>query len=288
MDKIFPKEFERRWHNLISKYRLSENEWLQKTYGTKEIWASSYLNDKFFSRIRTTSQCEGIHSLIKNYISKNCYLLELIHNFNEAMNLYQKNELLSDFKSLFTTPVLTTCLQDIGKQAANVFTKSMFKEVQCEIEKAGKLNVITYLVSNDEVKRQPGENLKYNIIKPLKKLLVIIVCFESRGILCCHIFCTMRHNHIDTILDTILHPWILTLKILLILDMHKKRRDPNSKIFTNTGLVGDPTVVKTKGAPRQNRWATKSCNCSRYTRHGHTIQRCPELYRRNILHIGHH
>ncbi|XP_020987660.1 protein FAR1-RELATED SEQUENCE 5-like [Arachis duranensis] len=106
-------QFERRWHNLISEYGLFENEWLQKTYGIKEMWASSYLNDKFFGGIRTTSQCEGIHSLIKNYISKKCYLLELIHNFNEALTQYRTNELLSDFKSLFTTPVLTTCLQDM-------------------------------------------------------------------------------------------------------------------------------------------------------------------------------
>ncbi|KAL4343821.1 protein FAR1-RELATED SEQUENCE 5-like [Arachis ipaensis] len=34
---FFSEEFERRWHNLISEYGLSENEWLQKTYGIKEM-----------------------------------------------------------------------------------------------------------------------------------------------------------------------------------------------------------------------------------------------------------
>ncbi|XP_016167999.1 protein FAR1-RELATED SEQUENCE 5-like [Arachis ipaensis] len=340
---FFPEEFERRWHNLISEYGLSGNEWLQKTYGIKEMWASSYLNDKFFGGIRTTSQCEGIHSLIKNYISKKCYLLELIHNFNEALTQYRTNELLSDFKSLFTTPVLTTCLQDIEKQAADIFTRSMFKEVRCEIEEAGKLNV-THSVSNNEVKvrinkyRQPRRECEVQYDKATKKFACDCRLFKSRDIPCCHIFCTMRHDHIDIIPDTLVCTrWTKNAKkdyvcsvtsaetdseniagirygalatlcftlcesasknrddfmeirddIFGLIQKLKKRRDPDSNVLSNVCMVGDPTVVKTKGAPRQNRWAIKSRKCSHCTRRGHTIRRCPELYSRDVLHTGHH
>ncbi|RYR08241.1 hypothetical protein Ahy_B05g075816 [Arachis hypogaea] len=68
----------------------------------------------------------------------------------------------------------------------------------------------------------------------------------------------------------------------------KKRRDPDSNVLSNACMVDDPTVVKTKGASRQNRWAVKSRKCSHYTRCGHTIRRWPELYSRDILHTGHH
>ncbi|KAL4294178.1 hypothetical protein AHAS_Ahas18G0202100 [Arachis hypogaea] len=310
-------QFERRWHNLISEYGLFENEWLQKTYKIKEMWASSYLNDKFFGEIRTTSQCEGIHFLIKNYISKKCYLLELIHNFNEALTQYWKNELLSDFKSLFTTPVLTTCLQDIEKQVADIFTRSMFKEVRCEIEEAGKLNVVTQSVSNNEVKvrinkyRQPGRECEVQYDKATKKFACDCRLFESRGIPCCHIFCTMRHDHIDIIPDTLVctrYGALATLCFTLcesasknrddfmeirddifgLIQKLKKRRDPDSNVLSNACMVGDPTIVKTKESPRQNRLAVKSRKCSHCTRHGHTIRRCPKLYSRDILHTGHH
>ncbi|RYR67417.1 hypothetical protein Ahy_A03g013763 [Arachis hypogaea] len=252
----------------------------------------------------TTSQCEGIHSLIKNYISKTCYLLELIHNFNEVLTQYRTNELLSDFKSLFTTPVLPTCLQDIEKQATDIFARSMFKEVWCEIEEAGKLNVVTHSVSNNEVKvrinkyRQPGREYKVQYDKITKKFACDCRLFESRGIPCCHIFYIMRHDHIDIIPDTLVctrrtknakkdyvcsvtsaeidseniagirYDALATLCFTLcesasknrddfmeirddifgLIQKLKKRRDPDSKVLSNACMVGDPTVVKTKGA----------------------------------------
>ncbi|XP_015945863.1 protein FAR1-RELATED SEQUENCE 5-like [Arachis duranensis] len=284
-------QFERRWHNLISEYGLFENEWLQKTYGIKEMWASSYLNDKFFGGIRTTSQCE-----------------------------------------------------DIEKQAADIFTRNMFKEVRCEIEEAGKLNVVTHSVSNNEVKvrinkyRQLGRECEVQYDKVTKKFACDCRLFESRGIPCCHILCIMRHDHIDIIPDTLVCTrWTKNAKkdyvcsvtstetdseniagirygalatlcftlcesasknrddfmeirddIFGLIQKLKKRRDPESKVLSNACMVGDPTVVKTKGAPRLNRWAIKSRKCSHCTCRGHTIRRCPELYSRDVLHTSHH
>ncbi|KAL4343839.1 hypothetical protein AHAS_Ahas11G0118500 [Arachis hypogaea] len=71
---FFPDEFEDKWLRLVLKFKLFENEWVKKTYKIKRMWAFVYLNDKLFGRNRTTSQCEGIHSLIKHYIGKKCYL----------------------------------------------------------------------------------------------------------------------------------------------------------------------------------------------------------------------
>ncbi|KAJ1430560.1 FAR1 DNA-binding domain [Sesbania bispinosa] len=39
--------------------------WVSKTYENRRLWATAYLRDKFFGRIRTTSQCEAINSVIK-------------------------------------------------------------------------------------------------------------------------------------------------------------------------------------------------------------------------------
>ncbi|RYR61419.1 hypothetical protein Ahy_A04g018592 [Arachis hypogaea] len=263
---------------------------------------------------------------------------------HKPITRYRTNELLSDFKSLFTTPVLTTCLQDIEKQAADIFTRSMFKEVRCEIEEAGKLNVVTHSVSNNEVKvrinkyRQPGRECEVQYDKVTKKFACDCRLFESRGIRCCHIFCTMRHDHIDIIPDTLVctrwtkntkkdyvcsvtsaetdseniagirYGALVTLCFTLcesasknrddfmeirddifgLIQKLKKRRDPDSNVLSNACMVGDPTVVKTKGVLRQNRWAIKSRKCSHCIRRGHTIRRCPELYSRDVLHTGHH
>ncbi|RYR78204.1 hypothetical protein Ahy_A01g002935 [Arachis hypogaea] len=71
------------WSEIISKYGLAENEWVQGIYNDKMKWATAYLREDFFSRIRTTSQCEGIHLLLKNYINNKINLLEFMHKSSE-------------------------------------------------------------------------------------------------------------------------------------------------------------------------------------------------------------
>nr|XP_025625484.1 protein FAR1-RELATED SEQUENCE 7-like [Arachis hypogaea] len=252
--------------------------------------------------LMTTSQCEGIHSLIKHYIGKKCYLLDLMHNLNEAARQYRTNELLSDFKALFSSPVLTTCFEDIEKEAANIFTHNMFKEPTIE-----------YKVRYDR-----GTN---NFACDCR-------LFESRGIPCSHIFCTMRHDHISTIPNTLIHKrWMKDAKkeyissltaediesekiarvrydVLatlcfslcdkaskhrddfmeiredifgLIMKLHK-RHNPNENLPSTANLIGDLSVVKTKGTPQQTTKTAKARKCSHCKRIGHTVRRCPKLY----------
>ncbi|KAL4394064.1 hypothetical protein AHAS_Ahas02G0114600 [Arachis hypogaea] len=74
-----------------------------------------------------------------------------MHNLNEAVRQYWTNELLSDFKSLFSSPVLTTYFEDIEKEAANIFTQNMFKEVRNEILEASKLNVVGHSNNGNKI-----------------------------------------------------------------------------------------------------------------------------------------
>ena len=50
---------------------------------------------------------------------------------------------------MFSTPVLTTCLQDIEKDVAEVFTRNIFKEVKYKIQDASVVNVTEWSVSRD-------------------------------------------------------------------------------------------------------------------------------------------
>jgi hypothetical protein len=63
-------EFEEFWLDLIRKTKLEGNPWVTKTYENKCLWATTYLRDRFFGRIRTTSQCEVVNAIIKLYARK--------------------------------------------------------------------------------------------------------------------------------------------------------------------------------------------------------------------------
>ncbi|RYR09554.1 hypothetical protein Ahy_B05g077906 [Arachis hypogaea] len=123
------------------KYGLAKNEWVQDIYNDKMKWATTYLTEHFFGRIRTTSQCKEIHSLLKNYVDSKTSLLEFMHKFSEVLRHYRNNHLTTDFDTFYKCHVLATCLKSFKKQATEVYTRNIFKLVKDEIEAAGVLNV---------------------------------------------------------------------------------------------------------------------------------------------------
>ncbi|CAJ2651702.1 unnamed protein product [Trifolium pratense] len=64
-----------------------------------------------------------------------------MNNFDQALRDYRNNELVADFKSSSTDPVLSTQLPVIESHAGKIYTAELFKEVRHEILKAGELIV---------------------------------------------------------------------------------------------------------------------------------------------------
>lgn len=131
-----PKKFEDFWSNLVKENELEENAWVAKTHENKSLWAISYLRNKFFGRIRTTSQCEVVNEIIKTYVRKKSCIFEFTRNFKLASREYINNELVADFKSKFQDHVLTTHIRQIESDTAKTYTIEVFKE---EIMKVGAL-----------------------------------------------------------------------------------------------------------------------------------------------------
>ncbi|CAH9139062.1 unnamed protein product [Cuscuta epithymum] len=123
-----PDDFESRWKKTIDEHGVANNNWVKKVYDMKTMWASAYMRDKFFAGIRTTSICEGINSFIKRYVQNKNSLVDFMHNFERAVKEYRHNELISDFKSLYTDPLLTTPLHVYESWASQVFTRNKFCE----------------------------------------------------------------------------------------------------------------------------------------------------------------
>ncbi|KAJ1412577.1 Zinc finger, CCHC-type [Sesbania bispinosa] len=200
-----PEKFEDYWEKMVLKHGLVGNNWVTKTYENKSLWATAYFRDKFFGRIRTTSQCEAINSFIKAYVRKRSSFVELMHNIDQTLREYRNNELMADYKTLFTEPVLTTSLSKIEKDAAKTYTQEIFKEVKREIEKAGALIVIERRVSGDKLLFKLSEycNRSKERIVDYDSPRSIFCCqcrlFESRGIPCSHIICVMKNEHVDHI-----------------------------------------------------------------------------------------
>ncbi|XP_058741458.1 protein FAR1-RELATED SEQUENCE 5-like [Vicia villosa] len=159
-----PETFEDEWKRIIDDNGLSDNKWVKKTYEIKKMWSSAYMRDTLFCGIRTTSMCEGINSFIQGYVDNKNSLVDFMQNFERALKEYRHNELLSDFKSFYYEPVLTSALKGIETGASEIFTCKKFRDVKNEIEGAAALNIIDRI--------------------------------EIR-IPCSHIICAMRHEHMN-------------------------------------------------------------------------------------------
>ena len=55
-------EFEERWTSIVNSFGIKDMEWVETTYGIKDMWATAHMRGKFFARLRTTSRCEALHS----------------------------------------------------------------------------------------------------------------------------------------------------------------------------------------------------------------------------------
>jgi len=156
---------------------LENNPWVTKTHENKELWSTAYLRDNFFGGIRTTSQCESVNKIIKSYVRKKGSIFEFLHNFDEAMRGYINNELVADFKSQFSSPMLTTHLRCLENEAAEIYTAEIFQEVKEEIMKGVALNV--------EEKAKKGDLRIMKLTKYLEEDVYEILYDESMSAFQC-------------------------------------------------------------------------------------------------------
>ncbi|XP_016199254.1 protein FAR1-RELATED SEQUENCE 5-like [Arachis ipaensis] len=98
------REFLTEWDLAIEEFKLQDSLWARQVFDKKEMWVNAYLRNKFCAEFRTTSQCEGINAVVKNFLQLKRTILELVQNLKLMVRDYRNNELLAQFqkKSLLT------------------------------------------------------------------------------------------------------------------------------------------------------------------------------------------
>jgi len=229
-----PEEFEEFWASVVEMSELQGNNWVSKTYENKKLWATAYFRDKFFGRIRTTSQCEAINSVVKKYVRKKCSIYEFLHNFDHTLREYRNNEHVADFKSNTSDPVLITGLDNIEKDAAKIYTSEIFKKVRKHIIKSSALIVHDQLDVEDKsmfkLSKTCNEKYRKEVVYDTADSSFHCECrlFESHGFPCSHIIFVMKVVHIDHIPSSlILKRWTKNAKIPIMGTSHGNGIDSN-------------------------------------------------------------
>nr|XP_025703006.1 protein FAR1-RELATED SEQUENCE 5-like [Arachis hypogaea] len=290
------RDFDRRWTAILDKHNLVGSTWMEKTYETREMWSHCFLRDKFFGYIRTTSQCEGINSLIRFYVNRKNTLIDFMHNLDRALKEYRNNELIADFKSQCSEPVMITSLEVYERSASCYFTRNIFKEIRNEIQRAGALNITVLSTTLDKVEfsvtalGDPAKDRRVEVDRGKNLFSCSCKLFESRGIPCSHIFCAMKFENILEFPDSLIYKrWTKNAKNEFIStdmpmndDIEKSRKQGKSTPNVNVEGINDPFVVKSKGAPsKRSSWRKKRA-CSNCHKYGHYYKRCPDLMQHSV------
>ncbi|XP_072059595.1 protein FAR1-RELATED SEQUENCE 5-like isoform X2 [Arachis hypogaea] len=325
-------EFEEYWHDMVERFNLVGNDWVEKQYRRKEQWATAYLSSKFCAGFRTTSRCEGINSFIKSFVDSRDSILALVQNLERALRDYRNNEIVAEFETINGEHVPTTGLHSLERHAASVYTREIFWEILEEIKSVAALDIVS--------SGSRSTTTEYKIIKygrPDHEYIVLydqdtqkMVCqcqrWDSYGIPCSHMFCVMKREQIKELPETlILKRWTKDVKkidddqgningkedeersILMRIgalsvassrmiylggrklshfrytmnEICRVTNDLEAKLEQTISpekgkKVGDPSVAKSKGAPKVRKDENKRRQCSNCNQTGHTKRKCIE------------
>ncbi|RYR34700.1 hypothetical protein Ahy_A10g049694 [Arachis hypogaea] len=199
---------------------------------------------------RTTSQCEGINSLIKAYVRKKDTLLEFINNMETVVSRYRNNERVAEFNSKYTDPVLVTSFPTLEDFVAKTFTRNMFQKVRKEIEGACAMNTELHqhveVIPERLVYKRWTKNAKSDFMK-----LMDIACKNSSD------FVEAMNDVVNTITK-----------------FQKRGENPHHGNL-NDDYIFDPLMVKSNGAPKKNSKFKQQRRCSNCNVTGNYNKSCP-------------
>ncbi|XP_076942809.1 protein FAR1-RELATED SEQUENCE 3-like isoform X1 [Bidens hawaiensis] len=217
-------EFEARWDIILNRYDLKRNDWMQLLYTTRQQWVPAYFRDTFFAGIALSHGYES--SFFDGYLNKHTTVPLFFRQYERALENSFEKEIEADFDSLSTTPLLRTP-SPMEKQAANLYTKTIFSKFQEELVETfvytanrigGDGTVSTFRVAKFE-----DDQKLYIVTLNVGELRANCSCqmFEYSGILCRHILTVFTVTNILTLPSHyILKRWTKNAKSNNSLDLY--------------------------------------------------------------------
>ncbi|KAL3846337.1 hypothetical protein ACJIZ3_003740 [Penstemon smallii] len=178
------------WHDMLDKYGLQTNDWLERMFKKKEKWALVYGRQVFCADITSTQRSEIMNSVLKKYVSHKYNLLQFFHHFTRLIDNRRYREMEADLRTNHSTPKLSFSVE-ILKHARTIYTHEVFKLFQKELSKAhgAKLEIVGDGGIISQYKITPfRKKYEHDVTYDASNGKVLCSCkkFEFAGILCSH------------------------------------------------------------------------------------------------------
>lgn len=204
------EEFESCWGNLMDRYYLMDNEWLQYVYSIRNHWVPVYMRDVFFGDL--VVDCDDAMSLFfDRFFSLVNSIQLLIEQYEKALASCHENELKADFYTYNMAPVLKTP-SPMEKQAANLYTGRVFLKFQEELVEtlANPATAIDDCSTTFRVAKFGEEHRAHMVRFDALEVKASCSCrmFEFSGVICRHILSVFRAKNVLTLpFEYVLKRW---------------------------------------------------------------------------------
>ncbi|XP_057755694.1 protein FAR1-RELATED SEQUENCE 5-like [Arachis stenosperma] len=185
--------FKRKWVQLIEEFGIEDKSWVINMYEEKHMWATAYLRGKFFAGFRTTSRCEGLHSVVGRYVGSRYDLTSFVEHFQRCVAHMRFNEFNADYESTHGVPVMQTCIELLERYAAELYTHEIFLFFWPFLSRAGSMRVLNINNTDDCIKyivcKHGRPDFTWTVDFRQEEMIFMCTCLrmESFGIPCEHI-----------------------------------------------------------------------------------------------------
>ncbi|XP_057422495.1 protein FAR1-RELATED SEQUENCE 5-like [Lotus japonicus] len=196
-------KFEKKWDDMVAKFGLQNNKWVQAQYATRKKWEAAHLRGKFFAGFRTTSRCEGLHSELTKFVHSRQNLTDFLVQYHHCLKNMRYREVDDDFHSINGNPVPQTKMEALEISGGKHFTNAIYllyvsvikeaallKVLQCHEALTCTIYTVAKLISGAKEWHVSvyGEPVDYKCS---------CMKMESRGLPCEHIVAVLHHLKID-------------------------------------------------------------------------------------------
>ncbi|RYR19112.1 hypothetical protein Ahy_B03g063799 [Arachis hypogaea] len=174
---------------MVDALGLSDNQWVSDLYSRRRMWATAHIRGNLFGGFRTTSRCEGLHSMLGKFVQSRHNLRDFVEQFMRCISQMRSREVHSDLLSVVGEPVLQSPFHDLERSAAKKLTRAIFFNFRPMLFRACTLK----LMREWEVSHYADNNsFKCSCLR-----------MESLGIPCDHIVAVLVHLEMTDIPDSL-------------------------------------------------------------------------------------
>ncbi|XP_010257333.1 PREDICTED: protein FAR1-RELATED SEQUENCE 5-like isoform X2 [Nelumbo nucifera] len=231
-------EFLQAWKDMLEKYDLKENSWLQRQFSIKEKWAMAYGRNTFCADMKTTQRTESLRSALRRHLNSDTDLIDFLKHFEQAVEDHRSEELQADFQMSQSDPRMIAPVKMLI-EASKVYTHAVFEKFQeeykkflaCDITCCGEVGTVSFYKVTMEGK--PHEHMvTYDSAN--ETLECSCKKFEFDGVLCCHAIKVLNHRNLKVVPQRyILKRWTKFAKVGIVENVHGSAYDvdPNLELL---------------------------------------------------------